>query len=256
MTTDFTSLPLVHTIDGVADIAVERDLLYTTEQGALPFDVYRPTDATAPTAVVVIVTGLPDPGVVAMLGKPLKEWGSNVGWARLIAASGMAAVTYTNRTAADVTALIRHLRTNAGALGIDAARIGVWACSGSVPNALGVLAHDHPACAALLYGYLLDLDGATDVADAVPKFHFANPAVSIDDLPRTTPILIVRAGGDTTPGLEPTMQRFLAAARTRGLAVTLLDHPDAPHAFDLVDDSPRTHEVIDGVLAFLKDHLG
>jgi hypothetical protein len=254
MTTDFTSLPLVHTIPGADTITVERDHVYTTDQGPLPFDLYRPR-ATAPTAAVILVTGLPDPGVVAMLGKPLKDWTSNMCWARLIAASGIAAITYTNRTAADATAVIRHLRANAASLGLDPARIGLWACSGAVPNALGLIARERPACAALLYGYLLDLDGATAVADAVPRFHFANPAVSIDELPRDLPMLLVRAGRDTTPGLEDTFQRFLSAARTRDLAVTLLDHPDAPHAFDLVDDTPRTHEVIDEILAFLRRTL-
>jgi dienelactone hydrolase len=255
MSNDFTSKPLVHTIAGADAVTVERDHTYSTEQGPLGFDLYRPPHATAPCPAVVFVSGLPDPGVVAMLGKPFKDWASYVGWARMTAASGVAAVLYTNRTAADGLALVRHLRANAASLGLDPERIGIWAASGHVPTALGLIARERFACAALLYGYLLDLDGATSVADASVQFHFAIPPVALDELPRELPMLVVRAGRDATPGLEPTLQRFLTAARARGMAVTLLDHPEAPHAFDLVDDSPRTHEVIDEVLAFLRRSL-
>jgi len=256
MTTDFTSKELVHTIAGAADVAVERDHVYTTDQGPLGFDLYRPPQATTPCPAVVFVSGLPDPGVVAMLGKPLKDWASYVGWARMVAASGIAGITYTNRGPADGAALVRHLRANAGTLGLDPARIGIWACSGHVPTALALIARERPACAALLYGYMLDLDGATSVAEAVAQFHFAVPPVSLDELPRDMPMLVVRAGRDVTPGLDATLQRFVAAAGARQLPVTLIEHAEAPHAFDLVDDSPRTHEVIEEVLAFLRRALG
>jgi dienelactone hydrolase len=254
MTIDITSKELVHTASGASDVTVERDHVYTTEQGPLGFDLYRPPGATGPSPVVLIVSGLPDPGVAAMLGKPLKDWASYIGWARAIAASGMVAVTYLNREPADAAALVRHLRARAGQLGIDPTRIGIWACSGHVPTALGLIARERPACAALLYGYMLDLDGATDVAQASTQFYFAVPPVGLDDL-RDVPMLLVRAGRDTTPGLEATMQRFLAAARARGLPVTLIDHAEAPHAFDMVDDSPATHAVIDQVLDYLRGAL-
>lgn len=255
MTTDFTSMPLVHTVPGAADVTVERGRTYTSDAAPLGFDIYRPPGAAGPSPAVVFVSGYPDPGVVAMLGKPLKDWASYVGWGRLVAASGIAGVTYTNREPGDVVALVRHLRAHAGELGLDPGRIGVWACSGNVPTALGLLAREPLACAALLYGYLLDLDGATSVADAARQIHFAVPDVTLDDLPRAAPMLVVRAGRDTTPGLDATLQRFVAAARARGLPVTLLDHPEAPHAFDLVDDSPATHDAIEQVLAFLRRTL-
>jgi hypothetical protein len=46
--------------------------------------------------VVVIVEGYPDPGLKAVFGCRFKEMGSTTSWARLIAASGMVAVAYTN----------------------------------------------------------------------------------------------------------------------------------------------------------------
>ena len=255
MSTDFTSKPLVYTIDGTADVAVERNHVYTTHQGPLGFDLYRPPQATTPCPAVVFVSGFPDPGIAAMLGKPLKDWASYVGWARMVAASGIIGIAYANREPADVVMLVRHLCANAAALGIDPDRIGIWACSGNVPTALGLVARERIACVALLYGYLLDLDGATSVAEAAAQYHFAVPPVTLDELPRDLPMLVVRAGRDETPGLDATLQRFVAAARARQLPVTLIDHPEAPHAFDLIDDSPRTREVIEEVLAFLRRTL-
>jgi len=255
MTTDFTSKELVHTIAGAAEVAVERDHVYPTAQGPLEIDLYRPPGASAPRPAVVFVSGYPDPGMAAMVGKRFKDWASYQGWARMVAASGMIGITYANRTPADVTALLHHLQDNAAALGIDPGRIAVWACSGNVPTALGLLARERIACAALLYGYMMDLDGATNLAQSAARFHFAAPPVGIEDLPPTLPMLVVRAGRDEMPGLNDNLDRFLAAAAKRGLAVTGVFHPEGPHSFDLVDDSPRTHEVIEEVLAFLRRTL-
>lgn len=256
MTTDFTSKQLVYTIAGTAAVTVERDHTYTTEQGPLGFELYRPLrSAAVPSPAVVLVSGLPDPGVAAMFGRQFKDWASTIEWARMIAASGIAAVTYANRTPADAVVLVQHLRANAGALGLDPARIGIWATSGNAPMALGVIARERPACAALLYGFTLDLDGATTVADAAKKYYFAVPPVSLDDLPRDMPLLLVRAGRDEFVGINTTMQRFVEAARARHMAVTQIEHAEAPHAFDLADDSPRTREVIDDILAFLRRSL-
>jgi len=252
---DFTTKPLVHTIPNTSDVHVEQDLRYTTANGPLGFDLYRPLHATSPSPALVFVSGYPDPGMVAMLGKPLKEWASYQGWARMVAASGIAAITYENRDPADVFALIEYLRANASTLGLDPARIGVWACSGNVPMALGLMTREPFACAALLYGYLLDVDGATDVAQAAAQFRFAMPPVTIDDLPRETPMLVVRAGRDETPGLNATLAKFVAAASARGMPIELIDHPDAPHAFDIIDDTPASHDVIERVLAFLRRNL-
>lgn len=255
MTTDPTTARLAYDLDAADRVTVERDHIYTTEAGPLPFDLYRPPQASAPRPAVVFVSGYPDPGLAAMLGKPLREWASYVDWARLVAASGAVGVTYANREPGDVAALLRHLRAEAGALGIDPERIGVWACSGNVPTALALLARERIACAALLYGYTLDLEGASEVADAARQFWFAAPPVALDELPREAPMLVVRAGRDATPGLDASLTRFVAAARARSLAITAIDHPEAPHAFDVVDDSPTTRAVIGAVLAFLRRSL-
>ncbi len=225
----------------------------------LTMDLYAPPDAGsgARLPAVVIVTGYPDQGFQRMLNCRFKDMGSSVSWARLIAASGMIAVTYTNREPiADAHTLLRFLHDNAPTLGIDETRIGLWASSGNVPLALSLLTSDIK-CAVLCYGYTLDIDGFTEVADAAKTFKFANPGAgkSLDDLPTNVPLFLARAGRDQTPGLNASLDRFLSKAVTCNLPITFVNHPTAPHAFDLFDDSATTREVVRHVLAFLRFHL-
>ena len=222
-------------------------------------DIYYPADARSPLPVVLLVTGYRDAGMQRMLGRPAKDLGSNVSWAELLAASGLATVTYLNvEPSADAAAVLQHLATGGGSLGLDTDRIGVWACSGNVPNALGLLigaGRDTVRCAALLYGYMLDLAGSTIVKE-MSAFGFVTPdGKSIDDLPGDLPLFIARAGLDETPHLNETIDAFVLGALARNLPVTMTNHHAGPHAFDAVLDSADTRGVIDQVVAFLRHHL-
>jgi hypothetical protein len=165
------------------------------------FDIYSPPHAKPGdrTPAVIIVAGFPDPALRVVIGanpKDTEYWRS---WARIIAASGMVAITYsTTEPATDTRAMIDHVRANAAALGVDEARIGLCAWSGHVPNALSLLIDKptHVKCAVLCCGFMLDLDGTTHVAATARQFGMVNPASgkSVDDLPNDLPLLITRAG--------------------------------------------------------------
>jgi dienelactone hydrolase len=251
---------IVYRLPGMDAVGVRRDLPFEgTDGNALALDVYHPPDSgDVRLPAVVFASGYPDPGMEQVLGFKLKQMGAYISWAELVAASGLAAITYTNtEPVADLGALLRHLRENAASLGLDSERIGLWACSGNVPNALWALMSERFACAALCYGFMLDLDGATGVADAAKTFFFANPCAgrSVSDLPDDLPLLIARAGADENPGLNDSIDRFAAEALARDLPVTVVNHAGAPHAFDLVDDSEATREVIRQIVAFLRFRL-
>ena len=255
---------VVYTPPGVEAVTVRRDEVYReTDAGALTMDLYYPPESKrgARTPAVLFVTGFNDAGAQRMLGCRLKEMGSYVSWAQLAAASGLVGITYANsEPAADVHAVLRHIRQHAASLEIDETRIGVWSCSGNVPTALSLLMNDGPdnlTCAVLCYGYLLDLDASTGVADAARQFGFANPCAgqSVDDLRRDMPLFIARAGRDQMPGLNDALDRFMAKALACNLPVTLTNHSTGPHSFDIVDDSDTSREIIRRVLAFLQFHL-
>jgi len=255
---------VVYRIPGMDGVKVRRDVQYrATDAGALTMDLYYPpgSESGARTPAVVVVAGFPDPGYEAKVGCKFKEMGSSVSWGRLAAASGLAAITYTNREpAADLHALLEHVRQNAAALGIDENNIGVWAGSGNVPLALSVLMREGAGrlqCAVLYYGYTLDLAGSTRVAEAARTWGFVNPCAgkSVADLPPRVPLFIVRAGQDEIPHLNETLDRFLAESLTHNLPVTFTNHPEAPHAFDLFDDRETSREIVRQTLAFMRFHL-
>jgi hypothetical protein len=261
---DITKKTVVFQIPGVDAVTIQRDVPYReTDADTLTLDIYYPPDSNsgARTSAVIFVTGYPDVGFRAQFGCKQKEMVSYISWGQLAAASGLVAITYTNREpAADVHAVLQYLRQNAALLGIDEDRIGVWACSGNVPMALSFLmkeSQDYLKCAALCYGYMLDLDDSTAIADAARQWGFANPAAgkTVDDLPQDLPLFIVRAGQDKMPLLNETIDRFLIKAVARNLPLTFVNHAAAPHAFDLFHDSETSREIIRQVLAFMRFHL-
>lgn len=245
-------------------VRVRSDLeLRPRGHGALTADLYVPPEVREGTArpAVILVAGYPDAGFSKAVGCRFKDMASTGSWARLIAASGMVSVAYTNRDpAADLCDLLRALHRDADTLGIDPSRVGLWACSGSVPLALWLLMQDDlppVACAALCYGYTLDSAGSTAVAEASRTWGFANPAAgrTVADLPIGTPLFLARAGRDQLPGLNQALDRFITEALGRNLPVTVANHADGPHAFDLFHDSRETRTIIRQVLAFLRSTL-
>ncbi len=257
-----TKKTIAYHTPGMDEATIERDVEYgAADSSALTMDIYAPSGSEdhARLPAVVFVTGYPDPGYQAMLGCMQKEMGSYVSWAKATAASGLKAITYTNRNPAeDIDTLLQCLRERGASLGIDPNCIGLWSCSGNVPNALSVLMRHGDAlkCAVLCYGYMLDLDGPTVIADAASKWGFANPNAekSVEDVP-DTPLFIARAGQDETPHLNDALDSFLARALDRNLPVSFVNHPSGPHAFDLMQDSETTRDIIRRILAFMRFHL-
>jgi hypothetical protein len=252
-----TMQPVVYRICGMDEVIIQPDIEYAdgrTIDLSYPSDTKRGERRPA----VIFVTGSPDAGFQARLGCRQKEMASYVSWSRLIAASGLVAITYTNHDPAnDVRTVLAYIREHAASLDIDREKIGVWSCSGNVPTALSLLMSETLTCAVLCYGFMLDLDGGTAVAEAQKQWGFANPSEgkSVDDIPRDLPLLIVRAGRDEFPGLNDAIDRFAMHALERNLPITLINHATGPHSFDLFDDSETSRQIIRQILGFLRLQL-
>jgi hypothetical protein len=156
-----TLQPVVLELPGMEKATVRRGIVYrATDAGALALDVWSSPGAERELRpAVVFVAGFPDPGFERRVGCKVLEMASYESWARLLTTQGMRAVTYANREpAADFLAVLSHVHAHAAELGVECRRIAIWACSGSVPTALGALmagAAVPVAAAALLYGYML-----------------------------------------------------------------------------------------------------
>ncbi len=249
-------------LDGMDAVGVRRDVAYGPAGHDRRFDLYFPSDEPDQRwPAVIIVAGYP--GTMEPRPTPLtyKEIGWTVSMCQLIARSGMVAIAYTNRDpVADLRALFEHVHEFAESLRIDPARIGVVAVSGNVPTALTAIMKDAdrpPACAVFGYGCLLDLDGATDVADAARQFGFANPGArrTVADLRRDVPLFITRAGRDQFPGMNASIDSFIRRGLEENLPITFVNHAEGPHAFDLFDDSRTSRDVLRQTLRFLQQHL-
>jgi hypothetical protein len=233
-------------------VFVRRDVEYKT---SLTTDVYYPKHLTQQIPTVIIVAGYPDQGHQKLLGCKFKETGSSVSWAELIAASGMVCITYSNKEpVADFQELLEFIHQHSAELKIDTNKIGLWASSGNVPLALSALMQRSDLkCAALLYGYMID----PKIAEMSKMFGFVNSVAdkSIDDLPKNLPMFIARAGKDQTPYLNEVLDQFVVSALQRNMEITFANHADAPHAFDLFDNSHITHVIIQEILDFLNLQL-
>jgi hypothetical protein len=246
---------VVYQVPGMEARWVVSKLAYPSTSGTeLPLDVYYP--AASPrqhVPTVVLPMAYPDP-----TGR-VRVYGPLTSWAQLIAASGLAAVVYGSETPAeDVHAVLQHLRGNAGLLGLDVNRFGLFAVSGNVTVGLSALMRDRLLrCAALLYGYTMDMDGSTTVADMASQAGFVNACAgrSINDLPDRVPMLFVRAGRDHFPGLNEALDRVVARALMRNLPVSLINHATGDHGFDLDEDTAISRGIVQQVLAFLQLHL-
>ena len=253
---------VVYQIPGMQSVLVRRDEPYSlTDAGPLTMDCYYPPDASGTRVpAVIVVLGYP-PKEPNPLGCAFKEMEWSISWGQLIAASGIAAIFYTNRDPeADLRALLHHVRKEAEPLGIDEQRIGLLATSGNAPLALSALmeqGRDGVKCAVLCSPFTLDCGGATAVAEAARAWGFVNASAgkSVRDLPQDLPMFIARAGRDEFPGLNDLMDVFLSQTLARNLPVSFVNHADAPHAFDLLHDSEATREIIRQMLRFMQFHL-
>ncbi len=98
--TDVFSRPVVLKLPATDVVTVRSNLRWGVEDDQL-FDVYRPPQSEGQRLpLVVLVTGYPDPGFKAMTGRRMKDTAPYESWARLIASSGLVAVTYANRDTA------------------------------------------------------------------------------------------------------------------------------------------------------------
>jgi acetyl esterase/lipase len=245
------------------DVAVQRDVPYGPPDRGLCFDVYYPPAQSNAGCwpAVIIVAGYPGTTEPRPASPPYKAIGWTVSMCQLIAVSGIVAIAYTNREpVADLQALFEHIHECAEPLRIDPTRVGVIATSGNVPTALTTIMQDArrpPSCAVFSCGCLLDLDGATDVADAARQFGFANPGSgrTVADLRRDVPLLITRAGRDQFPSMNASIDRFIRHGLVENLPISFVNHADGPHAFDLFDDSRTSRDIVRQTLRFLRQRL-
>ncbi len=265
----FAEREIVYRIPGTDEIRVERDQPYKSVAGTkLKFDVYRPPQ-DAPShnlPAVVFVHGEGPPEVI----ENSKDWGQYDGWGRLIALSGIIAITFNHRSshffsrnsdpADDVDDLLDHVLDPAHQLGIDPQRLGIWTCSGGTPFGMRAGLMRGALCIAAYYGRMsLDpiLEGIEgEVSKALLDEYSSVVRLGSMSPERVPPIFIARAELDDLVGVNESIDAAIKIARARNLPVTLANHARGEHGMDVRNDDDRMREIIAETLVFFRHHLG
>jgi len=215
---EVTTRRLLYEIPGMQSVQVRDDSFTGADGQPLPMKIYGTHGP-----IVVILAGYPDAGVLKHVGCKFMEYEWTINMAQVIAASGMTAITHSNRDPLpDAKALLEHLSA-AGR------KVGIWSVSGHGP---------------------VVLEAAPKAAAAV----LINPVTK--DFCPGIPLFVVRAGHDETPGLNLALDQFVTRALAEDKPVTLVNYPGAPHAFDLSLDAPETRRILQQGLDFLRANLG
>ncbi len=249
------SVPGMERIEARA-MRIER----SAEDGPLHVDLYRPLAATAPAPVVIFVHGgVPD-------GVSPKDWGVFISWGQLMAASGIAGVTFNHRmrfitgfvpgtiekAADDLRDLISYLRHNASQLKVDANRICIVAFSAGGPMLAAPMleAYAGVRCLVGIYPYL----GATTAPDAKDAARYS--AIRALDARRGAipPMLVAKAGKDSTL-INDAIDAFIKRARELGTSIQVVTHPEGVHGFDIRNDDDTSRTIIRQVVEFVGSHL-
>lgn len=235
------------------------------EAGPYRYDAYLPTAARGQVPpVVVFVHG---DGPAEFLREP-RLWGQYRSWAALAAANGMAAIAFDHRSSegrSSIEPVLRQIQLvldtvthEADALRVDPTRLAVWSGSAGVPFGF-VAALDRPSvrCQVVFYGPMdLRTDdsrmapgvGADALAEHSPITHLERRGGEIQ------PLFIAKAGLDR-PGINASIDAFVARAAELDAPVTLETHPDGRHVFDILDDDDRSREIIQQAIHFMRTHL-
>jgi hypothetical protein len=260
---DFPSDTLAYSLPKMDEVLVRHEVYLVAAGKSLTMDVFYPPamaeKAMAP--VVIFVMGIPDSSPA--LKAPVKELSQYASWGRLTAAAGLIAVTYQTERPDDIEGLITYIQKNARSLSMDPDRIGLWACSGNCPRAVTFAMQenrDYLKFAVFYYGLMLSPDNWLRKEINTLVASRGGYAAELKDAGRfraDLPMLIVRAGRESIPYVNDSIDHFVELAKKAGAPLTKVDFAEGVHGFDEQQRSdPRATEIVRQTLDFMKTNLG
>ena len=276
---DFSQKLVVYSLPHMDEAIEQKDIVYKTVNGDdLLMDVYYPSDYEGETRLPAVIFVHGD-GPEAFL-RNIKDSGQYVSWGQLVAASGLIGITFHHRSshqltrlyevAKDVDDAVNYVRENYKSLGVNADRLCIWTCSAGSPFGLRTALREnapYTRCIVSYYGiadiatyYESNESGTGDVGEPLPSLtqevldEFSAPSRISTLQSAIPPMLIVRAGLDDA-AINRSIDRLVAAAIAKNVSLDFLNHATGHHAFDILDDTVRSREIIQTTLDFMKIHL-
>lgn len=252
---------IVYDIPGQNDVIIKKDITY---QNDLKLDVYYPPkfDFQEKLPAVVIVLGYTDEAGKKLLGSEFKSYVQFTSWCRVIAASGLAAITYqSSNPEKDIIALLNYINSNSDKLSLDPSRLAAFSVSAHTPTMISTSLGNTPTnfkCAAVFYGFFLprDFKYLPQIDSISQNMGFKTPRLPDPaNWRKDLPILIIRAGKDNVPYINQSLATFYQNAIIQNLPVTLINYPTGSHGFDAYNNNETTRQIIKNTLDFWKYHL-
>jgi acetyl esterase/lipase len=230
-------------------LVIPVNMIERERQGDI--DAYRPPEATASCPIIVFIHGGPVP--VGVMPTP-RDSTIFAGYASLAAAEGAVGVMFDHRlysiadlanAAEDVSSAVEAARALPGA---DPDRVALWFFSGGGLLTADWLGNPPPwlRCIAASYPIL----AAGDDWGADPRFDPVGAVATSDGLP----ILLTRVGLER-PDFAVGVEAFVAAARTHGANLDIIDVTNGQHAFDILDDTDESRAAIQQAVAWVAAKL-
>jgi dienelactone hydrolase len=226
---------VVYTLPEMDKVLLASELAYYND---LTVDIYYPPNYNfeAKLPIVILSHGFPS----SYYGD--KDMTSHIDWAKLIAASGMIAISA--QSGDDPIQNSYHvfdfLAANADFLSVDLTRVGFWSCSSqSQPVFTAFQDKNHPFREAFKAAVFLYSD-----------LGLADPSV----WPQNLSLFVVRAGNDQGTSVVD-MDNFVAQARSNNIPTEYIVLEGAPHAFDIYQNTQASKDTVQRALDFYKNIL-
>jgi acetyl esterase/lipase len=269
-------MPAVYDVPGMDRVYVRRDIVYKTVDALggktdLKLDLYLPADPKKGQVfpAVILISG----GGVEGGDHDWRNAGVYKSYGRILAASGFAGIVFNKRYARgpagtlngveDLRDQVGYIRQHAVELSLDKDRLAYWAFSAGGFLLAPVLNEAEPYSRAVICFYCVSdveqdawagVQGVTDENRARARA----AASSVEQIRKSghpfPPIFVGRAGWDG-PGLNNTIDKFIAEALAKNAMIEVMNHPTGRHGFDIIDSNERSREIIRRALEFLKTNL-
>lgn len=226
-----TEMPLVLQHKDMNKVSKQSLIYKSIDDTSLRMDIYHPPGIGEGSRLPVVIF---NNGVGSMT---LPDWKGYTDWAKLVALRDLIAVHYQSRrqhAMEDSGDLIAYLRDNGKDLGIDSDRMAIWTSSANVRVGLPLAMDEerqYIRCAVVYYG-----------------------SAQIDSMRQDLPLLIVRAGLDSF-GTNRNMEEMAGRALNQDIQFELINYLQGQHAFDILDNTERSREIIRRTLDFLEFNL-
>lgn len=232
---------VLYEVPNMKDVNVEKDLVYKAlDAGELKFDVYHSLkkDSDGRGYPLILVHGRAD-------SNRLKDMPLYQSWGRLAAASGYTAIIFNWRSydrktyrahEEDIYDLIKYVQENADVLSVNSNHMAVIGYSAGADSAVNQA-----------------IKSNTGFIDSIIAY-YGTPASTILEIENPSalpPIMMVDGAQDATFPIAKNIE-FVKDAMDKGYNITHLIHSKGLHAFDMVNDTEETYEIIKNTFKFVE----